>query len=89
MDVGGPGPPRENFTSPVGKNFPGPALPDFSLEKFGRRDGYHQYEVLHESGGGTTKATPACSSSACSDRRSPANFAREQNGPATNGSNEA
>ncbi|MCU1522399.1 MAG: hypothetical protein JWN19_2784 [Arthrobacter sp.] len=46
--IDGYGLPRENFTSPVGKNFPGRALPDFSLEKFGPRDGSHQYEVLHE-----------------------------------------
>ncbi|WP_373461932.1 TNT domain-containing protein [Arthrobacter sp. V4I6] len=51
--------PRGNFTSPVGENFPDRALPDFSLEKFGRRDGYHQYEVLHEIPAWAGPAAPA------------------------------
>lgn len=53
------GPPRGNFTSPAGENFPDRALPDFSLERFGRRDGYHQYEVLHEIPAWAGPAAPA------------------------------
>lgn len=53
------GAPFGNFTSPVGENFPDRALPDFSLEKFARRDGYHQYEVLHELPAWAGPAAPA------------------------------
>jgi hypothetical protein len=53
------GVPRGRFTSPVGENFPDRALSDFSLERFGRRDGYHQYEVLHEIPAWAGPAAPA------------------------------